>query len=99
MYNQLSNKVAELREVFPWPIECREDETVVPDYLPTFNLGEIVHSPEYCLDAMIRISKYLKNKQEALDLALRNLNEYYPEVFDEFESDRLGYIQNNGEIN
>jgi hypothetical protein len=39
-YQKLSSAVADLRDVFPW-----SEDT---------DLGEIVHSPLYCLEAMIR---------------------------------------------
>lgn len=95
MYNKLSNKVADLREVFPWPKECNNFETKVEEPLPYYNDGEIVHSPEMCLDVMIRISKYLALKQKAFEHAFKELEVHYPRIAEDFDSDRLGFIQNH----
>lgn len=95
MYNNLSNKIYELREVFPWPAECSIDNCHVPDYMPGYQLAEIVHSAEYCTDAMIRCAKYIELKQKAFEHALNQLEAKYPRIADDFNSDRLGFIQNN----
>ena len=54
-YEELSSKVARLREVFPWPDEFDIDQGCKADNPKAWHLAEIVHSPEYCIDAMIRI--------------------------------------------
>jgi len=45
----LSNLIAELREVFPWDDDC--------------DRAEIIHSPEWCLEAMIRQLTDSKKKE------------------------------------
>ena len=94
MYNILSNKVADLRDVFPWPEECNINNCSVPEYIPGFDNTEIIHSAEYCTDVMIRISKYLSLKQKAFDYAFKELEAHYPRIAEEFDDDRLSYIQN-----
>lgn len=54
-YDELSMKVARLRESFPWPDEYDIDQGGDPNHPKAWHLAEIVHSPEYCIDAMIRI--------------------------------------------
>ena len=54
-YEELSLKVARLREVFPWPDEFDIEKGCSPEHKKAWHLAEIVHSPEYCIDAMIRI--------------------------------------------
>lgn len=95
MYNNLATKICKLREVFPWPAECSIDLCHVPDYMPGWQLDEIVHSPEYCIDAMIRCAKYIELKQKAFEYAFSQLEAKYPRIADDFDSDRLGFIQNN----
>lgn len=46
-YKKLSSLVADLRELFPWAGDT--------------DIAEIVHSPEYCLEAMIRQLEKSKN--------------------------------------
>lgn len=101
MYNNLANKIYELREVFPWPKEC-EKSVYDPDGLAIagshkylYDNNDLVHSPEHCLETMKRLSEYLTLKQQAFQEALKNLENNFPSVYYEFESDRLGFIQNN----
>lgn len=54
-YDELSLKVARLREVFQWPDMFDIDQGCSADHPKAWHLAEIVHSPDYCIDAMIRI--------------------------------------------
>ena len=49
----LSNLVANLRDVFPFPSDV--------------DLAEIVHSPEWCLEAMIRYCKLIPKRISSAD--------------------------------
>ena len=53
-YEELSSKVARLRDVFPWDDKYDIDQGCDPSNPKAWHLAEIVHSPEYCIDAMIR---------------------------------------------
>ena len=53
-YDELSSKVARLRDVFPWDYKYDIDQGCDSNHPKAWHLAEIVHSPEYCIDAMIR---------------------------------------------
>lgn len=53
-YEELSLRVARLREVFTWDDKYDIDQGCDPSHPKAWHLAEIVHSPECCIDAMIR---------------------------------------------
>ena len=62
-YDELSSKVARLREVFPWDDKYDIDQGCDSNHPKAWHLAEIVYSPEYCIDAMIRHFTEYTNKQ------------------------------------
>lgn len=54
---KLVEKIAELREVFPFPKEKDYDSGYSISNKDGWHLAEIVASPEMCLDAMIKVLK------------------------------------------
>lgn len=62
-YDKLVDKIAELRELFPFPKEKDYDSGYNINNKDGWSLAEIVHSPEMCLDAMIRILESNKMKE------------------------------------
>ena len=60
----LINKIAELREVFPFPENKNYDNGYSWDKKDGWQLAEIVCSPHMCLDAMIRVSQPTLNEGE-----------------------------------
>jgi len=50
----LSEKIATLRDLFPWDEKYDIDKGCNPGHPKAWGLVAIMHSPEHCLDAMIR---------------------------------------------
>ena len=50
----LSEKIATLRDLFPWDEKYDIDKGCNPGHPKAWCLGEIMYGPEHCLDAMIR---------------------------------------------